>query len=59
MMRKWAVNWGGLKKDHRDSSVASSFHAQDGQDITVYSLPQKAKVKLCRDPGNGGWVQRR
>ena len=30
-MRKWAVNWGGLKKDHRDSSVASSVHAQDGK----------------------------
>jgi hypothetical protein len=42
-MRKWAVNWGGLKKDHRDSSVASSLHAQDGRDITVHSTPQKVK----------------
>jgi hypothetical protein len=42
-MRKWAVNWGGLKKDHRDSSVASSVHAQDGRDNKFHSTSQKAK----------------
>jgi hypothetical protein len=39
-MRKWTVNWGGLKKD-RDSSVGSSASAQDGRD----SKPRSASVK--------------
>lgn len=42
-MRKWAVNWGGLKKDHRDSSVGSSVHAQDGRDNNLHSTSQKVK----------------
>ena len=42
-MRKWAVNWGGLKKDHRDSSVASSVHSQDGRDTKLHSASQKVK----------------
>jgi hypothetical protein len=42
-MRKWAVNWGGLKKDHRDSSMASSVHTQDGRDNKHHSASQKAK----------------
>ena len=41
-MRKWA-NWGGLKKDHRDSSVASSAHTQDGRDNKPHSTSQKVK----------------
>lgn len=42
-VRKWAVNWGGLKKDHRDSSAASSVNAQDGRDNKHHSTSQKAK----------------
>ena len=42
-MRKWAVNWGGLKKDHRDSSEASSVHTQDGRDNDLHSTSQKVK----------------
>jgi hypothetical protein len=50
-MRKWTVNWGGLKKDHRDSSaassvhtsVASSVHTQDGRDNKHHSTSQKVK----------------
>ena len=44
-MRKWAVNWGGFKKDHRDSSMAStsSVHTQDGRDNKLHSMSQKAK----------------
>ncbi|KAH9968698.1 hypothetical protein BC827DRAFT_1257716 [Russula dissimulans] len=38
-VRKWAVNWAGLKKD-RDSSVASS---EDAQDTRPRSASQKAK----------------
>lgn len=39
-MRKWTVNWGGLKKD-RDSSVGSSANAEDGRD----SKPRSTSVK--------------
>jgi hypothetical protein len=42
-MRKWGVNWGGLKKDHRDSSVASSVHAQDGRENKLHSTSPKVK----------------
>jgi hypothetical protein len=43
-MRKWAVNWGGLKKDHRDSSMASSVHGpQDSRDNKHHSTSQKVK----------------
>jgi len=38
-VRKWAVNWAGLKKD-RDSSVASS---EDAQDHRPHSASQKVK----------------
>ncbi len=41
-MRKWAVNWGGLKKD-RDSSVTPSAYAQDSQDNNLHSTSQKVK----------------
>ena len=41
-MRKWAGNWGGLKKD-RDSSVASSEDAQDSRDSKSRTATQ---VKL-------------
>ena len=39
-MRKWTVNWGGLKKD-RDSSVGSSANTEDGRD----SKPRSTSVK--------------
>src|SRR5260370_27970615 len=42
-MRKWAVNWGGLKKDHRDSSAASSVHAQNGRDNKPHSTSPGVK----------------
>ena len=42
-MRKWAVNWGGLKKDHRDSSAGSSVLAPDGRDNKPHSTSQKVK----------------
>jgi hypothetical protein len=41
-MRKWTVNWGGLKKD-RDSSVASSANVQDGQDSKPRSTSHTMK----------------
>jgi hypothetical protein len=41
-MRKWTVNWGGLKKD-RDLGVASSEDAEDGRDPKPRSVSQKVK----------------
>jgi hypothetical protein len=41
-MRKWTVNWGGLKKD-RDSGMASFEDAQDGRDSKPRSASQKVK----------------
>lgn len=41
-MRKWTVNWGGLRKD-RDSSATSSEDAQDGQDTKTRPASQKVK----------------
>ncbi|KAI0004073.1 hypothetical protein BJV74DRAFT_875823 [Russula compacta] len=41
-MRKWTVNWGGLRKD-RDSSATSSEDAQDGQDTKTGPASQKVK----------------
>ena len=41
-VRKWTVNWGGLKKD-RDSGVESSSSTQDGRDNTPRSTSQTVK----------------
>jgi hypothetical protein len=58
-MRKWAVNWGGLKKDHRDSSVASSVHAQDGRDNKSHSSSVKSSYAEIRAAVDGRKDRRR
>ena len=45
-MRKWTVNWGGLKKD-RDSGATSSEDAQDGRDSKPRSASQKVKSSFA------------
>jgi hypothetical protein len=41
-MRKWTVNWGGLKKD-RDLSATSSANSQDGRDSKPRSTSHTMK----------------
>jgi len=45
-MRKWTVNWGGLKKD-RDSGTTSSEDAQDSRDSKHRSASQKVKSSFA------------
>jgi hypothetical protein len=53
-MRKWAVNWGGLKKEHRDSSVASSVHTQNGRDNKSHKVKSSyADIRAAVDGRKG------